>query len=231
MPADHVTVEVNGSHACGQVNGTVHVRLAADLPDDDLNQEVSIGFYRAPAGLTSELGCTVEWDREPLPGLEYTRDSTSTTFAPQRRAEAGNVQLTVEKMVRQAQVQRALNAQLNDPQSTAKLTSTYAHRSPWYDILQVDAQVTDAGTSFVITDRRGSRGSSKLTLDVDDAGQIVEGWVDTSYGTMHLAGLNLDRAVTRLEHELRWATETRPDDEPMVQHVQDRLRTVLAAAR
>lgn len=232
VPAEQVTIEVDDAHMCGQEPGTVHVRLSADVPDDVLNQEVSIGFYREPSGRTAQMACTVEWDREPLPGLDYTRDSTSTAYDYSRGADTDTVRETVTHMTRQAALQRALNTQLNDPQSAAKLASTTRGRDAWYDILRADAQVTAAGTSFVFTDRRGGRESSKLGLDVDGTGQIAHGWIDTDYGTVRLAGTtNLHRVCGRLEQELRWATDNRSDAEPTKDHIQARLLAALTDAR
>lgn len=225
-----VTVETDDHPACGKPAGSVRVDLSADLPGDPLNQEVSIGFYLLPGGGTNELACRVVWDRPPIPGLEgYTRDSTETRFAPGRTAGADDVRATVLQIRRQGALQRALDSQINDPQTAEHFTS--GRRGSWWDILRAEAHVSRDGDSVVFTDHRSGRQDSQFTLDVDAQGHVTRGWMDTRYGTIAVTDESLDGACARLENELRWVTGDRRDDHPTREQVEARLHAVLTSAR
>lgn len=228
VPVDEVTLEVDESHSCWNPPGTVHVRLSTSLPDDPLHQEVSIGFDRHPTGRTIDLGCSVGWDREPLGDDDpYRRDATTTPLSPAYPANPAGIATVVAHTLRQAKIQRALNAKVNDPQSLATAANG---RKRWLDILLVDAQVTSEGTRLSVEDRRTRDGRSRIWLDVDDTGRVLAGAIDTSYGRMDLAGENLDRACVSLERELSWVTGERDAVEPTRDRLQARLAAVLAAA-
>lgn len=224
-----VATTVDTSHQCGSPHGAAWVMLEADLPDDALHQNVSVAFSRYATGGTFDGRCTVSWDIPALPKLDYTRDSTDTRHDPQRQVTSETLPRLIDDMLEQARVQRALNDHVNTPQHTANLTKpdSRGHRA-WYDILRIDAQVTN-GQLAVTLDNQRSKGSRKVQLDLSPDGTVTGGTIDTDYGTLSLSGPNLDRACERAEWELlgaqdRWS-EVAGASRAALEH---RLATVLA---
>lgn len=232
VPATDVTVEFNDSHLCGKEAGAVHVRMHADVPDDPARQQVALGFYREPSGRTTEMACEVSWARTPLPGLDYTRDVTSTAFDYSRTADPETIASTVGYTLRQAEVQRAIDTRVNDPQSSKILNDPSPRRgASWWDILSIRANQTAEGLFLEFEDRTNGERRNRVILAVDDTDKVSRGRLDSDFGWVSLDGENLERVCGELEWNMRWALDTPPESRSTKADLDARLQRILQATR
>jgi len=189
------------------------VRVSA--PDGDTTVQLS---FRARAdGEALGLDARAEWETPELEDCGCKADATNSPYDPHRTADPDTIKALVADITRQARVQRAFDAVLNNPQMGA----LPAGRAP-HEVVRVQAFVVDGRTYLEVADGSTPR-PRPVRLRVDDSG-VVAARVHTDYGDITVSDpQELDGVLRRLGEQLSWSLGRQLPQQPGRSHLESLL--------
>src|SRR5665647_368411 len=227
LGVDPSTVEsrIDARRACGRTPGSANVAVTAAL-DDDLHSEVELSFEVTQTGGIPEMGCTVQYDVEPIGG--YDRDSVGSKLGYNQSVDEASIARLIADTLDQARMQRNAEATINRPQHEANLAPD--SRRNYLDALRVEVVAGGARPAVEIVNHRGSIGRHRVHLELElGTGIITDGWLDTRYGNLRLQDENLDRVAGQVDRDLAFAlNQSAPGYEASRERLEARLAAIVA---
>jgi len=202
--ADVADVETtfDNTPQCGRTYGHATVRAEVAIPHDPRNTIVTVIHEVSETGDTVETAVRVEYDVDEIPGAGWTRSGVSVETRYAERDQGDMIDQALEK----AHLQRAADAEINDPQYTRN-AAPGAPRD-LFDIVRLDIVTGGEHPVVEITDNLGGRNAQRLRLTLDrSTGAPVGGQLETAYGWLDLDGDNLGRVASHLHRDLSYALE------------------------